>query len=249
MAKRAQKRGQPSRGPRSRTRRARLLEAGIAQSPIEHVVWLMLENRSFDHFLGCLPNVNGINPAAPGSNRESPGSAKVYEQTPDAVRQLSDDPMHDTPNVLRQIHGDGGLGPMGGFVFDYSHEYRQDQGRWGQVMSYFSLGSLPALHALAQAFCVCDCWFSSVPGPTWTNRFFAHSGTSQGWVNMPEPPFHWNLHRYDQTTIYDRLNERNVSWAIYAGDIPQSLLLFNQREPQNRRRYHRMTKFYSDVHN
>jgi phospholipase C len=208
----------------------------------------MLENRSFDHFLGSLPNLDGINPQKPGQNQESPTSKKLYKQTPDAVRELQLDPMHDVGNVQRQIHGDGGLGPMGGFVYDYSQGYRQAPGQWAQVMSYFSLGALPALHELARAFCVCDRWFSSVPGPTWTNRFFAHSGTSQGWVNMPEPPFHWNLHRYDQTTIYDRLNERNVSWAIYAGDIPQSLVLYNQRQLHNLQRYHRMSTFYSDVH-
>ena len=209
----------------------------------------MLENRSFDHFLGSIPKVDGVDPQKPGQNRESPASSRIYKQTPDAVRVLQPDPMHDVNNVLRQIHGDGDLGPMGGFVYDYSHAYRQNPNQWAQVMSYFPLGSLPALHTLARAFCMCDRWFSSVPGPTWTNRFFAHSGTSQGWVNMPEPPFHWNLHRYDQTTIYDRLNERNVSWAIYAGDIPQSLLLFNQRQPQNLRRYYRMPTFYADVHN
>jgi len=213
---------------------------------IEHIIVLMLENRAFDHFFGAIPHVDGIDPAKPHSNFERPGSATAYSQQPDAVRKMKPDPHHETTNVLRQINGDG-LGPMGGFVYDLVVAEPNAQTAWPQVMSYFPLGGLPAAHQLAQSFCVCDPWFSSVPGPTWTNRFFAHSGTSQGWVKMPQPPFHLDLHRYDQTTIYDRLNERNVPWRIYAGDIPQSLLLYNQRKQPNRGGYRRMSDFFNDV--
>jgi phospholipase C len=95
-------------------------------------------------------------------------------------------------------------------------------------MGYFPRGHLPALHPLAENFAVCDRWFSSVPGPTWANRFFVHSGTSKGRVRMPEggldaalnPSLFWN---YDQDTIYDRLNDRGISWKIYSGDIPQPI--------------------------
>ena len=56
-------------------------------------------------------------------------------------------------------------------------------------MAYFPVGdtpqqdSLPALQGLAREFLICDNWFSSMPGPTWPNRFFIHSGTR----NMPWP--------------------------------------------------------------
>src|SRR5437773_8075833 len=169
---------------------------------IEHVVVLMLENRSFDHFFGGLPNVDGVDPKNPHTNFERPGSQTQYSQQPNAVRKLSPDPPHEPKNVQRQINGDG-LGRMGGFVYDFALAEPKSTSTWNQVMSYFPLGSLPAVHQLAQSFCICDPWFSSVPGPTWTNRFFVHSGTSQGWVEMPRPPFDWNLHKYDQTTVYD----------------------------------------------
>jgi phospholipase C len=215
--------------------------------PIEHVIVLMLENRSFDHFFGAVPGINGINPANPNSNLERPGSATRFPQTPDAVRKMRPDPRHEFTNVMRQIAPGHGLPAMGGFVWDLALEQPNAGAAWPQVMSYFGLGALSATHQLAQAFCVCDPWFSSVPGPTWTNRFFVHSGTSQGWVNMPQLPFHLNLHKYDQTTVYDRLNERNVDWAIYAGDIPQSLLLNNQRMKGNLKHYHMMSTFFKDV--
>jgi phospholipase C len=215
--------------------------------PIRHIIVLMLENRSFDHFFGALPNVDGVDPNHPGSNLEGPGSATSYQQKPDAVRKMKPDPRHETKNVLRQINPPGQLNEMGGFVYDFAIAEPAAKDAWNQVMAYFPLGSLPAIHQLAQSFCVADCWFSSVPGPTWTNRFFVHSGTSQGWVDMPDLPFHPNLHKYDQTTVYDRLNERTIPWRIYAGDIPQSLLLYNQRKKENRRNYRRLSDFYSDV--
>ena len=59
-------------------------------------------------------------------------------------------------------------------------------------------GTLPAIHALADAFTVCDAWHSSVPGPTWVNRLFALSGTSLGRVKMPNGIMNLNLHWYDQ---------------------------------------------------
>ena len=84
---------------------------------IDNIIVLMLENRSFDHFFGAVPNVDGIDPANPASNLERPGSTITYAQTPNAVRKMRPDPRHSLPHVLRQINGDG-LGTMGGFVYD-----------------------------------------------------------------------------------------------------------------------------------
>jgi phospholipase C len=215
---------------------------------IEHIIVLMMENRSFDHFLGDLPKVNGIERSTPRSNNQRPKSRVAYKQQGDAVRKLKPDPHHDAKNVRRQILGEG-LGKMGGFVYDFALEEPSSEKVWPQVMSFFKYGSLPALHELATSFSICDSWYSSVPGPTWPNRFFVHSGTSQGWVKMPEPPFHPNLHKYDQTTIYDRLNERDVKWRIYAGDIPQSLVLARLRNKDNKRHFSLMKHFYSDIKN
>lgn len=83
------------------------------------------------------------------------------------------------------------------------------------IMGYYPFDTLPALHTLAKHFVVCDRWFSSVPGPTWVNRFFFHSGTAQGIARMPEGNFDvggWALH--DQRTIYDELNHAKKSWRI-----------------------------------
>ena len=133
---------------------------------------------------------------------------------------IKDDPNHDVPNVLRQI-----AGGCQGFVSDFAQTFPQSSAsERSEVMGYYPHGFLsPA--PLADSLPVCDRWFSSLPGPTWPNRFFVHSGTCLGHVTMPQGVWHPNLHIYDQVTVYDRLEERGISWKIYYGDVPQSLVL------------------------
>ncbi|MGO9055942.1 MAG: alkaline phosphatase family protein [Candidatus Binataceae bacterium] len=223
-----------------------------ANDPIEHVVVLTLENRSFDHMLGCLQQVKlleGIPSSGPARTNDYAG--KSYPQQPYGPgdgRFVANDPMHEHPHVMVQLEKDATSKDNSGFVKDYAQSYPQltDLGR-GEVMNYHSLDSLPALHALARHFTVCDHWFSSVPGPTWCNRLFLMSGTSLGRVNMEEGIMNLNLHWYDQPSLFDRLNERNKSWRVYSGDAPLSLLLVHQWDPENAAQHRPMTEFYKDV--
>jgi phospholipase C len=71
-----------------------------------------------------------------------------------------------------------------------------------------------------------DRWYSSMPGPTWPNRFFALTGTSQGRVLMPgglrdlRPV---EIVAQDQNTVFDRLNDAGRACRIYYYDFPVSL--------------------------
>jgi phospholipase C len=170
-----------------------------AADPIAHVIVLALENRSFDHMLGACqavkPEIDGIPPE--GAPRSNQFDGKSYPQQDGAARVLVEDPRHETPHVLAQLKPDSGGNPSG-FVEDYATSYPMltDEAR-REVMKYHARGALPALHALAENFTVCDRWFSSVPGPTWTNRLFLMSGTSLGRVKMPGGLMDLNLHWYD----------------------------------------------------
>jgi len=217
----------------------------MLNDPIKHIIVLALENRSFDHVLGglgaAITGLDGVDGSNPRSLKDHQGNA--YAQQPSASYALNYDPKHELEHVLHQLENNNA-----GFVEDFSRAYPLSQPADRQeIMNYFADGKLPAIHTLAKSFGVCNRWFSSVPGPTWTNRFFLHSGTSIGRVAMPEGLLDANLHWYDQTTLYDRLNERNVSWRIYYGDIPQSLMLVHQMEPENVRNYCKMRQFYMDA--
>ncbi len=218
---------------------------------IEHVVVLALENRSFDHMLGSCQqaktDIDGIPTEGSAQTRANQFEGVTYPQAPGAARVVFEDPHHETPHVLAQLKTVADI-PNGGFIQDYASAYPMltTAGRT-EVMKYHALDSLPALHALARNFAVCDRWFSSVPGPTWANRLFMMSGTSLGRVNMPNGVLDLNLHWYDQPTIFDRLNERSKTWRIYHGDTPLSLLLVNQWQKPNRNRYSPMNQFFADV--
>ena len=214
--------------------------------PIKHVIVLMLENRSFDQMLGSLqsvyPDLDGTEGGGP--RRTNPDrDGKPIAQEPTAVSKMKGDPRHEIHNALFQLGNDNG-----NFVLDYANSYpNASEEERRQVMAYFPLDSLPALHALARQFRVCDRWFSSIPGATWPNRLYVHSGTSIGRAVMPQGLFDLSRHRYGQDTLYDRLNERGIAWKVYYGDFPQSMLLEHQWRPTNARRYRPMDEFYRDA--
>jgi phospholipase C len=216
-----------------------------AADPIKHVIVLMLENHSFDQMLGCFqgvyPELDGIDSAKPARTNNANGVA--YSQSPGARLTAPLDPNHDYAHVLKQI-GSSNSGFAQDFADCFPDAAPVDV---AEVMKYHVRGALPALHTLADNFTICDHWFASLPGPTWPNRLFVHSGTSLGHVTMPEGVMNANLHWYNQSTLYDRLNEKKISWKIYFGDIAQSWVLVDQWAPRNMINYHHMQRFYEDV--
>lgn len=218
--------------------------------PIEHIIVLTFENRSFDHMLGCLRTVKKIEGiAASDSPRTNEYDGESYSQTPGAGRVVLNDPMHEHSDVMVQLQADAKGTPNSGFMRNYAEAYPTKVSKLdrGEVMKFHELDTLPALHTLALNFTICDHWFSSVPGPTWTNRLFAMSGTSLGRVKMADGIMNLNLHWYDQPTVFDRLDARRKSWKLYFGDAPLSLLLVHQWSPQNAVRHRPMVEFYKDV--
>ena len=207
---------------------------------IEHVFVLMLENRSFDHMLG-LSDMHGID-AISGQPTKIEGldplnnwnpdvhGNKVFASSPAAWAMLHD-PGHEFDDVKEQLCGAGGDYPHitnSGFVTRYS---RVDAEHPGEIMKCFSREQLPILTTLAQEFAVCDHWFSSMPGPTWPNRFFVHAASSGGLDHSPTrldaaSSILFNGYKFENGTIYDRLDDENLSWTIYRGDaFPQSLAI------------------------
>jgi phospholipase C len=194
--------------------------------------------------LGCLDEVHadldGVHSTATRPNVDGNGTTFTLKETTE--RQVLLDPHHDHPSVLRQIADDNG-----GFVREFTNAYPNSTHDDRQnVMGYYRLDFLPALHALGRNFTVCDRWFSSLPGPTWPNRFLALSGTSMGEVAMPgglaaaDPKWYTGQ---DQDTIFDRLDAADKSWKVYFYDFPCSLLLTHQRA--NLARYEQFDNFFT----
>jgi phospholipase C len=225
-----------------------LFGVSMKDDPIRHVVHLVLENRSFDQMLGSLssiyPDLDGVDETRSNLDVDN----RRYYQRPTTERQnLKWDPHHEVSHVAIQLENRNS-----GFVKDFSQQYPDSTLEARQfIMGYYPLDFLPALHPLARCFTVCDRWFSSLPGPTWPNRFFALTGTSNGRVNMPsDGTYGADLPGYfqqTQTTLFDRLNEQAVHWKVYFHDIPQTTVLRNQRRPHNIARYFYIDQFFTDT--
>ncbi len=205
---------------------------------IDHVVVLMFENRSFDHMLGYMRSpdyaIDGLvgteynleNPADPTSTvvRVSNDAPVGADPTPD--------PNHDLPDVTIQLYGSPLVSPApvehnNGFVFDYAQITGNAGAPSHRIMRCHDPAGLPTLTALARQFALCDQWFSSVPGPTWPNRFFLHAATSDGAIDN-------NPRDYTMPTIFQHLESHGQSWKIYYHDVPQALALAGLRDSLDR---------------
>ena len=196
----------------------------MAADPIKHVVVLMLENQSFDRMVGLIPGVDGVDVAHLRSNPDSLTSAAILQNSSTQAR-MDFDPPHDYDDVIAQIEGTGV--PCSGFVNAFLKHH--STGKPDEIMAFYDSGTLPAIENLAQQFVICDRWFSSVPGPTWPNRFFVNSGTSLGHIDMPDlVHFDPAIHLYDQPTVFERLSEAGKVWRIYFEDFSQTTLMTRQ---------------------
>jgi phospholipase C len=152
---------------------------------LQHLVVLMMENRSFDHMLGSLKSVNPDIDGVTGSesNPDTTGKEIRVQAKARYQGQLDPDPNHDFAPVNEQIFNGGSTPSMKGFIRSYFHQ-RKDVEHSRTIMYYFTAKQLPVITTLAAEYAVFDRWFASIPGPTLCNRAFAHYGTSFGHVGM-----------------------------------------------------------------
>ncbi|HEY8303541.1 MAG TPA: alkaline phosphatase family protein [Solirubrobacteraceae bacterium] len=197
-----------------------VLDASVENlQKIEHIVVLMLENRSFDHMLGYLTlngrrDIDGLtgqefNVAPDGSTHPvHPLGART------AFTGEAEDPDHSGTSVDEQVRDD-----CGGFVANFARHSAQQAEKLkvpvpdpGLVMGYYTERELPVYDYLARQFCVCDRWFSSVPGATWPNRLYAVAGRAEDSRDDRSPPL------YELPAFVRFLDQRNIDWRWYSYD-------------------------------
>jgi phospholipase C len=179
-------------------------------SKIDHIVVLMMENRSFDHMLGHLSldgrtDVDGLKP---GMKNVHAGRDYPIHHLTSTKMVKAQDPCHGAGCIQLQMSND-----MGGFVDSYAKDKPNDPDP-GIVMGYFDGKDLPVYEHLAADYVVCDRWFCSVPAGTWPNRLYAVTGTSQGTLDDPQP-----VPLYDIPSFVRQLDDRGVSWGWYCHDV------------------------------
>ena len=208
---------------------------------IQRFVVLMLENRSFDHLFGYLKD---INPKVEGLTNQQfsnfvdprkPQGPQVYASDI-AGPKMPFDPPHEFFDVQTQLYGPDVTGlhpnppvpdaPMNGFLFcgnaTADHAVPDATGKGHCVMECFAPGQVPFITTLAQQFAIFNFWYSSLPGPTWPNRFFVHAATSGGLSDSPGTEAIVAGYSFKNGTIYDSLAKAGKDWRIYHDGLPQT---------------------------
>jgi phospholipase C len=178
---------------------------------VEHVVVLMQENRSFDHYFGTLRGVRGY-----GDPRAVtlPSGKNVFHQ-PDGSGEVL--PFHpDVSNAglafLEDLdHGwDGGHAALNHGLYDQWVPVKH-----APTMAYLTRADIPFHYALADAFTICDAYHCSLLGPTDPNRYYMWTGSTGNAGTGGGPVIANDEIGYSWTTYPERLEQAGVSWKIY----------------------------------
>jgi phospholipase C len=203
---------------------------------IDHIVQLMLENRSFDHMLGFLYEDSGnVSPAGQAfdgltgneSNPDDTGRPvtvyKIQAGDPHPYTMPGADPGEGFQNTNYQLFSTddpepGAVPDNQGFVKNFKSAIASDLSKHYAdsdadavetgIMGMYTPQLLPILSGLARGYAVCDAWFASAPTMTMPNRAFAAAGTSQGHLDDTTKV-------YTCPSIFGRLQDKGLDWAIY----------------------------------
>ena len=197
------------------------LPAGTELLPeIKHIVVLMMENHSYDNYLGTLSGRGDGLPTdasgTPAAENMLPNGQRVCAHHLPSTAQIAGNPTQ----TWHASHISFGDGTCGGFA---SSVWETVPGGDPTVpMGYWTEEDLPFYHGLAQVFPVADRWFCSCLGPTFPNRRFLISGTAHGLIDdLP-----WDLVDYPEAgTIFDALTRHGISWVNYHNVQPTLVVL------------------------
>jgi phospholipase C len=215
-----------------------LINRALAASPscgtlkdIDHVVILIQENRSFDHYFGSYRGVRGF--ADPNTLALGDGSGlNVFAQPgyPGGYDGNHLYPFHldsynngectnDINHSWGPQHTYWDAGKMDGFVT--GHLAADGSGNGPLTMGYYDRSDLQFYYALADAFTICDHYFCSVIGPTDPNRLYSFSATLDPAGTQGGPILSTSSSRVDRyntlswPTMPERLQAHGISWKVY----------------------------------
>jgi phospholipase C len=212
-----------------------LLSIPAAHAPVDTIVVVMMENRSFDHYLGWLPTDAAYVDAGRrryGSDFSVTGTNQVAYAAPDG-KHLHTYHLTGQRPVEDPTRGCGGH-PDPGHGWDEGRAQRDhgfvSRGTGNDIfaLGYFEAADLPCYTPLVRAFTTFDHYHAAIMSSTYPNRLYLMSAQSGGLKDPPLPiqemGFHW-------PSIWDRLKAAGVSCANYFVDIPQGLFFGTKNIP------------------
>lgn len=218
---------------------------------ISHVFVVMLENHSFDNMF-AMSGISGITKATTANFNQYNGN--TYHVQCGAPLSMPTDPGHEFNDVVEQLVGQGKTFKSGspyppinnsGFAANYATSTTEDphkpptENEIQDIMDAFDTPTqLQMLGWLASHYTVCDHWYSSIPGPTWPNRFFLHGASSSGFDDSPTNAqmAGWEApgggFKYPKGSIYQRLSSAGIPYRFY-NDADSSALSIYSDDPAN----------------
>lgn len=205
-------------------------DPGSSFEDAEHVVFLMQENRSFDHMFGTLQGVRGFNDprsiSLPNGNKvwlQSNAKKETYVPFHLDINNTKATWMSDLPHSWPDQNDARNHGHYDKWL-EAKKSPRKEYQHMPLTMGYYNRQDLPFYYALADAFTVCDQNFCSALSSTTPNRIHFWSGTlrdrndpkmfARVWNGDAKP---WNLVHWK--TFPERLQELQLSWRVYQNDL------------------------------
>jgi phospholipase C len=210
-------------GSSTARRAASVAPAGSDLGAVEHLVFLMQENRSFDHYFGSYPGVRGFDDKL---NRQAfrqiwPGGKEPF-LLPFHLDTATTDAecTYDLSHAWTAQHDSWDQGTMARFVATHTSPEFEGPKNGVLTMGYYTRADIPFHYALADAFTLCDGYHCSVLGPTHPNRLFWMTGSlgqdgSHGGPILTTYLTAEHMWTCSWTTMPEVLEDAGVSWKIY----------------------------------
>jgi phospholipase C len=185
--------------------------------PFDHIVVVMMENHSFDNYLGALsrhgqPKADGLRfskhgvPLNHNPGRHGPVHSHRFQDTHQG---------NHVTQTWNATHQQVNSGKMNGFV--------RAAGNSHQAMGYWGQDQLPFAYSLAKTFTSANRWFCSAPCQTYPNRRFLMAATAYGDITTDSSTI--TLTPPPNGTIFDRLHDQGITWTNYFTDLPQTAIV------------------------
>ncbi len=220
------------------------VNARAAQIPIDHVVVLMQENRSFDSYFGQLhfegqPHSMPEPPGAQNPNPTNPTGPPIHVFSKTQYCEVAD-LNHSWNGTHQEIDG----GRMDGFT---AANVDPNDPTGSRAMGNYDQTDLPYYYALYNTFAMGDRYFASAPTQTFPNRLYLLAGTSFGHIrNDNFPPV---TGEFSQRSVFDSLDAAGISWKVYAAQYPLSIafLFSHVRETADFYKVFPASKYFEDA--
>lgn len=203
--------------------------------PIDHIIVVMMENRSFDHLLAELPSMGVDAEVADASHTNLDAMGEEV-----AFHHLEDMCFEDTNHEWGGVHKQFNDGAMDGFVVtNDTWSGATDGGK--RAMGYYGKDDLPFLYGLAANYAISDRYFCSVLGPTFPNREYLYAATSFGHTEN-------DLFQKPMPTLFEAMDAGGVTWAEYFFTLPGTGVFLNTyTSPEHRDNYRQFDEFQMDL--